>query len=173
MNTLYLLRHAKSAWDDPSLADHERPLSPRGREAVRRLEHHVVEARLWPELVLCSSAVRARDTYQPLSRALGEPETSVEDGLYAASTEELLGRLHQVPEGARRVMVVGHNPGLGELALALAGDGDPAALSQLQDNFPTGALATLSFAGPWRQLASGVAYLESLVVARQFPSHDH
>ncbi len=166
MKTLYLLRHAKSSWDDPRLADHERPLAPRGREAARRLAKHMARAKLRPELVLCSSAARAVETYEALAGALRGPEVSTEDGLYGAGTEDLLARLRQVGEGVRSVMLVGHNPGLADLAAALAGSGEPADLGRLRDKLPTGALAVLSFDGAWAALRPGCASLESLVVPR-------
>ena len=153
MKTLYLLRHAKSSWDDPRLADHERPLAPRGREAARRLAKHMARAKLRPDLVLCSSAARAVETYEALAGALRGPEVSTEDGLYGAVTEDLLARLRQVGEGVRSVMLVGHNPGLADLG-------------RLRDKLPTGALAVLSFDGAWAALGPGCANLESLVVPR-------
>lgn len=170
LKTLYLLRHAKSSWDDESLPDHERPLAPRGWDAGKRLASHVAKAKLRPQLVICSSARRARQTYEALAGAIGSPELSVEDGLYGASSEDILERVQQIPGELERVMIVGHNPGLADLVAELTGDGEAATLSQLQEGFPTAALATLTFDGEWQELGPGRAYLMSLVVPRALPA---
>ena len=167
LKRLYLLRHAKSSWGDPGLADHDRPLAPRGREAARRMAVHMRQAKVRPALVLCSSARRTVQTYKAIAPVLGgSVEVSVEDDLYGASSAELLNRLRVLPERLEGVLVVGHNPGLGDLAMELAGDGDPAGLALLHEKFPTGALATLRLPGRWAKLSPGQAYLESLVVPR-------
>lgn len=165
MKYLHLLRHAKSDWDDQALPDHERPLAPRGRDAARRVAAYLRKARLRPDLVLCSSAVRAVETYQAIAGALGRSvSVSVEDALYAATWGDLLARLQELPSQLERVLVIGHNPSLEELAAELAGDGEDAALSYLGAKFPTAALATLRFEGPWSSLGAGCAYLVSLVI---------
>jgi phosphohistidine phosphatase len=169
VKSLYLLRHAKSSWDDAGTSDHERPLAPRGHEAVRRLAAYLVETEVRPQLALCSSAVRARQTYEALATAFGNPELSVEDWLYRASSGEVLTKLTELPAATERVLLVGHNPVLGELAAGLAGEGGTGLLCQLKDNFPTGALAVLSFGAPWDALRPGLAYLESFVLPRDLP----
>src|SRR5215831_14982212 len=91
---LYLLRHAKSSWDDPALADHDRPLAPRGRRNGAALAEHVTREGIAPDLVLCSTALRARETLALLLPALGgEAEIQLEDELYGATADELLARL--------------------------------------------------------------------------------
>jgi phosphohistidine phosphatase len=171
---LYLLRHAKSDWADPATPDHERPLAPRGRKDAKRLGSYLHRAKLRPDLVLCSSAARAVETYELIADALGHSAMlSVEDELYGASWQQVLARLTRLPgelagelpagNDMERVLVIGHNPTLEELASQLAGDGDKAAISQLHGKFPTAALATLRFEGPWAGLAPGAAFLESLV----------
>src|SRR5215471_3225928 len=91
--TLYLLRHAKSSWDDPALADHDRPLAPRGRKAAKRIGARLRSDETPVSLVLCSSALRARETVD----LVAPPGTiEIEDGLYGASADELLQRLRQV-----------------------------------------------------------------------------
>ena len=164
MTTLYLLRHAKSSWDEPGLADRERPLAPRGRRAVGRVAEHLRAEGVRPEVVLCSTAVRARQTLEIVLPALGEPEVLVEDGLYGDDAEEVLDRLRSLPDAIARAMVVGHNPTLQDLALDLAASGRD--LERLREKLPTGALVTLAFEGPWRGLGAGRATLESLVVPR-------
>ena len=154
---ILLLRHAKSSWDDPSLPDHERPLAPRGRRAAERLAQHLRASGLAPQLVLCSSARRTVETLERLGDALGVAETSLEDELYGANDDELLDRLRRVPAQVDAVAVIGHNPGLHDLAVALTRAG------RKLERYPTGALAVLEFEGPWTDLDSGRARLVSFV----------
>jgi phosphohistidine phosphatase len=170
LKTLYILRHAKSSWDDPRLADHDRPLGPRGQKAARQMAVHMRRAKVRPDLVLCSSAARARQTYEAVSAGLdGLATLSVEDDLYGASDTGLLVRLQDVPDATGAVLLVGHNPGLQDLALMLAGDGDAPGMARLGDKFPTCALATLDVPTPWASLGPGHCHLRSLVVPRDLP----
>jgi phosphohistidine phosphatase len=165
VRTLYLLRHAKSSWDDPGLADHERPLAPRGRRDGERVAEYLGREEIEPELVLCSSAARAQETLELVRPALGSSTVVVEDELYAASSDRLLARIRLVPEEVASVMVIGHNPGLEELALGLASTGDE--LGRLEEKFPTAALATLVLSPAWAALAPGDATLAAYVVPKQ------
>jgi phosphohistidine phosphatase len=133
MPHLYLLRHAKSSWDDPGLTDHDRPLAPRGRRAAKAIGAYLGEQGIEPELVLCSSATRARETFERLRL----PDVEIEPGLYGASANVLLARLREVPPAVESVMLVGHNPGIEDVVHRLA----PGAL---RGKFPTAALATLA-----------------------------
>jgi phosphohistidine phosphatase len=163
---LHLLRHAKSSWDDPGLADHERPLAPRGRKAAKRMARHLEQAGIRPDLVLCSSSVRTRRTLERLGPAIprGTP-VEVEDALYASSVSTLLERLRRVPPEVEAVLVIAHNPGLHELALRLAGSGPD--VGRLAGTFPTGALATLAHEGAWTELRPGDCELVELVFPRE------
>jgi phosphohistidine phosphatase len=170
LKSLYLLRHAKSSWDELDLPDHDRPLSPRGRVAARRMASHMRKAKVQPGLVLCSSAVRAQQTYKAIAPVLGPSvKVSVEDALYGASSADLLERLRALPEQVGAVLMIGHNPGMHELVIDLAGDGEPAAVAQVAEKFPTGSLATLKGPDRWSELAPGQAFLESLAVPRDLP----
>jgi phosphohistidine phosphatase len=163
---LYLLRHAKSSWKEAGLADHERPLSGRGRRAVKAMRRHLRAQKVEPDLVLCSTATRARQTLEGIEPSLRRGATRVEDALYGASPAELLARLHEIEPRVRSVMVIGHNPGLEELALLLARDG-----SKVGAKFPTGALATLEFSGAgWDALDRGTAELIEFVRPRDLES---
>jgi phosphohistidine phosphatase len=157
---LLLLRHAKSSWDDPTLDDHARPLAPRGRRAARLISKHLRDEGIEISLVLCSSARRAVET---VGLVAPTGKLRIQPGLYAASSDELLERLQRVPPEAETVMLVGHNPSIQELATGLASG--PSELDG--QKFPTGALATLSFYGLWRELAFGEAELVSFVTPRQ------
>ena len=167
MRTLYLLRHAKSSWAEPALPDRQRPLAPRGRRAAKRIAKHLVRLEIQPELVLCSSALRTRETLELVRVALGTTSTvRLEDELYGASAEQLLERICLVPAATASVMVIGHNPGLQELALLLPEDG--ADLDRLEEKFPTAALATLTLPkAAWSQVVPGAAVLTAFVVPEQ------
>jgi len=167
MRTLYLLRHAKSSWAEPALPDRNRPLAPRGRRDANRIAKHLVRLEIQPELVLCSSAVRTCETLERLRIARGGGSTvRLEDELYGASAEQLMQRIRLVPEAIASVMLIGHNPGLRDLALFLAEDGID--LERLEEKFPTAALATLTIPRrTWSQVEPGAALLTAYVVPKQ------
>lgn len=164
MKNLHLLRHAKSSWPDTGVDDHDRPLSPRGRRAAKKMAKHLRQQGLSPAMVLCSSAIRSRETLALIAPALSKKtKIQVEDELYAAPVEALLQRLRRVPDLIASVMLIGHNPGLQDLALTLAGRG--AKLERLREGFPTAALITLRIpAGSWREFGPGDAELVDYVV---------
>jgi phosphohistidine phosphatase len=161
---LFILRHAKSSWDNPGLEDHQRPLAPRGQHACAVMADHLRTNAVKPELVLCSSARRTRETLEgvaPTGEHLIEPQ------LYSASAEDVLGRLRQLPGDVSSVMVIGHNPTLQMLILRLARrDGDGAVRSAVERKFPTGALATLTFECAWSELAAGSAHLAEFLTPK-------
>jgi phosphohistidine phosphatase len=166
MKRLYLLRHAKSSWDDPTLADHDRPLAPRGRRAAKVMAEHLGRKGISPELVLCSPSRRTRQTLKRLAPALGKnADVQIEPELYAAPAADLLEVLHEVPDEVESVMLIGHNPGIQDLALSLASAGPE--IPRLRSKFPTSALATLELNGTWRELAPGSAELVSFVKPKQ------
>ncbi len=142
MKTLYILRHAKAAPEDPE-GDSERPLMKRGRKAAAAMGAYLARLKPPPRLVLCSTSLRTRETLEEVLPALHPaPQTVFEDALYLAGTSRLLERLQHLPEEAQSVLLIGHNPGLHQLAAALASDADP-----LADGFPTAALAVLRIPG--------------------------
>jgi len=162
---LLLLRHAKSSWNNARLADHDRPLAPRGLRAAETMAAHLAAVDRPPDLVLCSTARRALDTLEPLrTRLPAGTEVLVEGDLYGAPAPALLARLRLVPDEAGTVLLVGHNPGLEDLVHLLGRPGDPSLLARVRAKFPTAALATLAFAGPWTELGPGDATLEAFVV---------
>lgn len=171
MRQLLLLRHAKSSWDDPSLPDHARPLNPRGRRAAAAMAQAIRELGLSPDVVLVSSARRTLQTLEQVRPAF-ESGTLVEpmDALYLAPWQGLLALLREAPETARSVMVIGHNPGLHDLAMALTGAaaqaGGNADAQRLAEGYPTAALAEFSIALPWRLLEPGGARLVRFLMPR-------
>ena len=156
MKTLYLLRHAKSDWGDPGLDDHDRPLAGRGERAAAVLAVHFGQQGYHPSLVLCSSARRTRQTLESLLPHLpGDPEVLFEEGIYLASRGQLLARVQEVDDRQSRVLLIGHNPGVADLARDLAGSGERASLRRLA-RFPTAASAVCEFdLERWRDLAPG------------------
>jgi phosphohistidine phosphatase len=155
---LYVLRHAKSSWDQPGERDHERQLAPRGRHAAELLGRYVQDHQIRPELILCSTARRAVETLQGVDPP---GERLIESMLYGAGCDELLERLREVPAERRSVMIVGHNPALQALVLRLARSGEW--LEDIRNKYPTGALATLEFAVPWSEIEEGAATLTDYV----------
>jgi phosphohistidine phosphatase len=162
---LFILRHAKSSWDDPGLNDHDRPLAPRGRRTVKVLHDYVRAHGIEPSLVLCSTSRRTRETLEGVAPT---GRTVIEAGLYTATAGGLLDRIRQLPDDTPSAMVIGHNPGMQMLALRLAASShepldDDCDLATVQRKFPTGALATITFECEWRDLAAGSGQLTRLV----------
>jgi phosphohistidine phosphatase len=171
MVTLSLFRHAKSAWHNPGLGDFERPLAPRGEKAAPRMGAYIASEGLVPDLVLCSTAVRARRTLELASAEWGSsPEIRYEESLYHAGPGEMLRALQDLPASCGHAMLIGHNPGMYSLATALSGDGEGDALDTLETNFPTAALAVLAFEGDWKTIIPGTGYLQRFVLSRGLPS---
>ena len=162
MRELLILRHAKSSWDDPARADHERDLAPRGRKAARRLGRLLRDQGLVPDLALCSTALRTRRTLELLSQELPRPlPASFLRTLYLAPPSRLLAIIARQGEEPARLMVIGHNPGLHGLALQLAAEGDPQDLRRLREKLPTAALVQLALpCDTWRDIAAGAGRLQ-------------
>jgi phosphohistidine phosphatase len=167
MHTLHLMRHAKSSWDDERLEDHDRPLTRRGRRAAEALARHLATQGAAPDLVLSSTALRARQTLAPVLEGLKPRRVLLDRGLYLARGAALLERLRDTEEAVGTALLVGHNPGLHELALLLADPDSPVALPPLSGKFPTGALASFRFAPAWRRLKPGGATLIAYVTPRE------
>jgi phosphohistidine phosphatase len=162
---LHLLRHAKSSWDEPGLDDHDRPLAPRGRRAAELIGAYLRAEQIEPQLVLCSSSRRTRETLEAVDPA---GEVLIEPALYEASAATILERVRELPDTVTTAMVIGHQPAMQVLTLRLARAQASAApesslLAEVQRKFPTGALATLEFAGNWGELSAGSAVLAAFV----------
>jgi len=165
MRQIHLLRHAKSSWDDPGLPDRDRPLAERGERAAETMGVYLKSRQIRPDLVLCSSALRARQTLEAIVPSIGDAETGIEDDLYAAEADGLLERLRRIPDGIASVLLIAHNPGMQDLALELASEGER--LERLRQKFPTAALATLAFDGRWDELRAGGATLVGYVIPKE------
>ena len=150
MKTLLLLRHAKSSWKDESLTDHDRPLNKRGKKSAPLMGHLLREKNLVPDLVVSSTAVRARSTAEAAAEACGYPgEITLTDELYLATAGEILRYAQErTEETLGRIMLIGHNPGMEDLVNMLSGQREP---------FPTAALAAFELKiDSWRKLELGV-----------------
>ncbi len=171
MKTLYLLRHAKSSWDDDSLSDHDRPLSGRGRAAAPRVGAHMREAGHLPDLVLCSTATRTTQTLDAvLSELEVEPAIEFEEELYLAGPGEMLDLVRSVPDTVESVLLVSHNPGTGMLAAALSGDGPQERIHLMRAKFPTAGLAIIELSvDRWKDIESGCGSLKEFVRPRDLP----
>ena len=168
MRHLWLLRHAKSSWDDPDLDDHDRPLAPRGERAAAAMALHLGSADVRPQLVLCSSALRARRTLGIVLSSLGDRGAlgiAIDPELYTFDAEVLLERLRSIPDNVRSLLFVGHNPAMQELALLVAAGG--ASHDRVAAKLPTGALVTIAIPDDaWTKLGESDAEIEGLVVPR-------
>jgi phosphohistidine phosphatase len=170
MKHLWILRHAKAASDGPDGDDHSRPLTGRGRRQSALVAAHLAEKRATgaptPDLVLSSSAVRARTTAEPVHDALGaDVPLEIERALYGADPDDVVDRLRLLPEEIGSVMIVGHNPTFHDLALLLTSEDDRDGRARLVAGFPTAALAVIALdAATWSAVAPARGRLEELFV---------
>jgi phosphohistidine phosphatase len=170
MRRLLLLRHAKTESDSPSGSDRDRPLAERGVKDAAELGAWIAgEPSLLPDRALISTAVRARETWNIVRQHIsGEtlPDLAgLLPDLYGAAPTQLLALIRSpAARNARRLMIVGHNPGLHELALGLIGGGDAAGRAALARNLPTSGLVVIDFAVEnWDDIAFGGGQLARFV----------
>lgn len=159
MKRLLLLRHAKSSWDDPALADFDRPLASRGRKAAECMGRELAARNWLPQLALVSPAARTRETWE-LVALPGSVATDFPNTLYDAAAEDVLSEIQRTPKAVKTLLVLGHNPGLEDLAILIAGENSEAkALQRLRKKFPTAALACFDYHGKWAELGFADARL--------------
>jgi phosphohistidine phosphatase len=155
---LMLLRHAKSDW--PDVPDQERPLAKRGRRDAPVVGRWLRRHGYLPDTVICSVARRTRQTWDRVAPELGgSPSVTFEPRAYEASALTLLYLVRELPGTCRAALLIGHNPGIEELAAHLAEAPDAAGAPPLGPRFPTAAVAVLEFDGDWPDLAPGHARL--------------
>jgi phosphohistidine phosphatase len=165
MHELHLLRHAKSSWKE-DVEDHQRRLNRRGREAARRVGRDLPAAVGALNLVLCSSAVRTQETMELVLADYGvRPRCRVEDELYEAGSEKLMERLRRLDESDGNVLLIGHNPGLHELAVNLTDAGSPGLRALASGKFPTAARASFKISDSWSALGRSRYELVDYVTA--------
>ncbi|MFK5633187.1 MULTISPECIES: SixA phosphatase family protein [unclassified Ornithinimicrobium] len=168
--TLVVVRHAKAQHSHPD-GDHERELAPRGMEDAQGLGRWLAEQDLLPDLVLASTAARTRQTTEHLLAGAGASGVDVWSarGIYDGGPSAVIAAVHEAPEDATTVWVVGHQPAVGMLTLALAdpGDSDEGVLDEVGGHFPTAAAAVLhTHAVSWVDLGPGCARLVAFHAAR-------
>jgi phosphohistidine phosphatase len=172
MNLLHLFRHAKSS-AQPDLEDHERRLSRRGRETARRVGKYLLVQLGAVDLVLCSSARRTRETLDLLLAELAaRPRILIEDELYLASREKLTRRLRRLDGHDTNVLVIGHNPGLRDLAVTLADESSPSFQALAASKFPTAACASFLVLADWSALSSSRHELTAYLTPDTLPDEE-
>jgi phosphohistidine phosphatase len=174
MRLLYLLRHAKSSWDDPGIDDFYRPLNKRGRRAASLLTDYFRTHEIHPTMVLCSPSTRTRQTLEFFLPALSDAQISFDQRLYEATRQTLLALINELPDNCQSVLLIGHNPGLQRLALHLIkADPTNTALQLLNDKLPTGGLVSLSTSTDrWGQLTARGCLLEGYVRPSELGGED-
>ena len=168
MPTLMLLRHAKSDHDDPKQDDHDRPLSDRGRKDAPRMGTYIRDQGWQPALVICSTSERTRETWDLIEPQLKTtPKVRFDRAIYLAAWPSLVSIVQSAPASTPSLMVIGHNPGMEQLALALAlqpkTPSERALLETMSKKYPTCALAVLEFDGDWRNVKAGTGRLTAFV----------
>jgi phosphohistidine phosphatase len=178
MLRLLLLRHAKAEPAGGKLEDHERPLSARGRADARRMGELLHERGYVPSLVLCSTSLRTRQTWEGVAFALGKkkPKTQFDRALYLAGWPQLQTSLKALPAKTSPVLFIGHNPGIEQLAFALAlkpkTTAERARLENLAAKYPTAALAVLDLTeGQWSDAGPGKFRLHEFVKPKDIPGY--
>lgn len=170
---LIVLRHAKSAWPE-GVPDLERPLAERGLRDAPRMGTWLRQAAVRPGLVICSPALRTRQTWELVSQPLGgEPIVAIEPRLYGAEVEELLEVLREVPAGVGTVLLVAHFPGVQGLTLELVGQahhGHRHDVERVREKFPTAGAAVLTLPSGWASLRRGTGTLTAFAVPRDLPA---
>lgn len=163
---LVLLRHAKASSDDPRLDDAERPLTDRGRRDAAAVGRWLAAQDLHPDLVLCSTSLRTRQTWAGALAAepdlLADVAVRLEPAVYQAWPDTLLALVQALPDDVGTVVLVGHSPGVPDLAERLNRASGAAPVG----DFPTSAVAVLDVTGPWRELGPGTASLAAYAVPR-------
>lgn len=154
MRRLILLRHAKSSWDQPDLPDADRPLSRRGELSAPVMGQLLAGEGYLPQLILCSTAKRAVQTAHYILNAFSrEPAYQELDELYMATPRDILMTVADHAGTAKTILIIGHNPGLGDLATWLVNDGKAKEIARLRDKFPTAACAVIDLpVDDWRDL---------------------
>jgi phosphohistidine phosphatase len=167
MKTLTLLRHAKSGWDLPAARDFERPLNARGRRAARAMGREMRRLGLAFDRVLASPAARVTETLNEVAQGYGGAvDTSFDEAVYLASVETLLALVRAADDRHARILLVGHNPGMEQLALLLSETG--ALRDQIAVKYPTGALAEIGFdVTHWREVGPGLGRLTRFIRPRE------
>ena len=167
MKTLTLLRHAKSGWDDPVSRDFDRPLNPRGRRAARTVALEMKARGLAFDRVMASPARRVIETLEEVEAAFGRLDPSYDQRLYLAPTATLLEIVRGTGDEVGRLLLAGHNPGLEQIALLLAGRDGCGMLGEIEVKYPTATVAVIELpVEHWAQAKEGTGSLTRLIRPR-------
>jgi phosphohistidine phosphatase len=165
MKSLTLLRHAKSGWDDPVSRDFDRPLNPRGRKAARTVGREMKARGLTFDLVLASPARRVMETIEEVAAAFGQLQADYDQRLYLASTATLLEIVRSTADDIERLLLIGHNPGLEELALCLSRRGE--LRGEVEVKYPTGTVAAIELpVERWAEVREGAGQIVRFIRPR-------
>jgi phosphohistidine phosphatase len=169
MKSLTILRHAKSSRDEPGLDDFDRPLNERGRKAARQMGKELKRRKMRFDLVLASAAVRVQETLEDFTAGYGEDlEIGVDSRIYEATVQTLIGVIRAVPDRVGNAMIVGHNPGLQQLVLALASDDGEGFRARVESKFPTAAAAVIELnIETWGDAGPGTGRTRELILPRE------
>lgn len=169
MKRLSILRHAKSSWDDASLADFDRPLNGRGRKAARRMGRELKRRQMHFDLCVASTAVRVRQTLDGLFETYGAAgfEIRFDPRIYEATAATLLDIVRGLPDSANSALIVGHNPGLPRLILELTKDDRGRLRERVAEKLPTAALAQIALpADRWADAEPGSGEIAELILPK-------
>ena len=162
MTRLFLLRHSRAGWAEPGMRDFDRPLDEAGTRGAVAAGRAMRERDYAPDLVICSSARRARETLDCVARVLDTGRIIYTEGLYSTDAAGYVDIIAEAPK-AESLLLIGHNPMMEDVAMALSGDGDETANGSILNGFPTSGLAVIRFAGALSFVAPGKGYLEAFV----------
>lgn len=167
MSLLLLLRHAKSGWAKPGMRDFDRPLDETGRADAEAIGAAMLGRGYLPDVVLCSTALRTRETLERISASIGIRDTVYVDALYSGDGGAYLDTIRLVGD-AQTALLVGHNPMTEDIAIALSGGGSEGGMAALSRGFPTSGLAVVRFPGALRDAAPGKGCLEAFLSPHGF-----
>jgi phosphohistidine phosphatase len=168
MKQLLLMRHAKSNWSVEGLSDFERSLNDRGHLNAQDMALYLLKNAPLPDYILCSTAQRTRETLGYLLKAYSHPHTvQMSRKIYEAPYVQIMEQVQAVPEHVQTLLVLGHNPGMEEMAFNLCGDGEVDAFKELRFKYPTAACAHISFnVGAWLDVTRTSGYLKDFVTPK-------
>jgi phosphohistidine phosphatase len=168
MRRLMLMRHAKAETSTGGQPDLDRALAPRGRSVAPMMGRYMMQHALAPDRAIISSAKRTRETWELVAPAFRQqPGFAYEPRIYEAAWKALLGVVREAPQNAHTLLLIGHNPGMQELAGVLTATGETEARHRLQDKFPTSALAVIDFpTDDWQSLKPSTGRLDRFVTPR-------
>jgi len=167
MKSLTLLRHAKSGWDDAVSRDFDRPLNPRGRRAARTVAREMKAQGLAFDLVLASPARRVIETLEEVAAGYGPLAPEYDERLYLASTATLIEIVRATRDEVGRLLLVGHNPGLEELALCLSRRDEAGLRGEVEVKYPTGTMAEIGLpVERWAEIREGIGRIDRFIRPR-------